>query len=302
MNAKKTLKAMTQAMAVAGLVAAGTGSPAMAGDSSMFDIGVGAGAAYLGDDVPLEALFRVDLVVRGNSTFDSKFVIMRTDGEMTVGTEGVRYVDLNFDVAEWKVGAPDMWGSFTAVGVDVERNVPLNQDLSVRVSFLGLKGKIDFNPGDDAVVYVKGAADLLALGYMSSHYENSAASGYNTAFDLELGVKILKKVRISVGEDFQALLAKPRRVYSGYGCDTDVYYDDYGSYTYTECGDQYETVYDERRTVSNTRLSVVADITKNLQFFGRANYLIYSVRDNTGDNPNTTDSGFQFFLGLNGKF
>ena len=302
MTAKKTLMTMTQAIAAAALVAAGSGSLATAGDRSMFDIGVGAGAAYLGDEIPLEALFRVDLVVRGSSTFDSKFVIMRTDGEMTLGSEGVRYVDLNFDLAEWKVGAPDMWGSFTAVGVDVERNVPLNQELSVRVSFLGLKGKIDFNPGDDAVVYVKGAADLLALGYMSSHYENSTSSGYTTAFDLELGVKILKKVRISVGEDFQALLAKPRQVYAGYGCDTDVYYDDYGSYSYTECGDQYETVYDEKRIVSNTRLSVVADITKNLQIFGRANYLIYSVRDNAGDNPNTTDSGFQFFLGLNGKF
>ena len=273
-----------------------------AADNSMFDIGVGAGVAQLGDSVPLEALFRVDLVARGGNAFDSRFVIVRTNGEMTAGTEGVRYVDFSFDLAEWKVGSPEMWGSATAIAVDVQRNIPINQELNVRVSFLGLKGKIDFNPGDDAVVYVKGAADLLAMGYMSSAYEKSDASGYSSGFDVELGVKILKKVRIAIGEDFQALLAKPRKVYSGYGCDSTTYYDDYGSYTTTSCGDQYDTVYDETRTLSNARLSIVADLTKNLQLFGRGNYVVYSVRDDSGEHPNTTDSGFQFFLGVSGKF
>ncbi len=278
------------------------GGSARAADDSMFNIGVGAGVAQLGDSIPLEALFRVDLVARGGNSFDSRFVIVRTSGEMTAGTEGVRYVDFSFDLAEWKAGASDMWGSVTAIGVDVQRNVPINQELNVRVSFLGLKGKIDFNPGDDAVVYVKGAADLLAMGYMSSAYDRSEASGYSSGFDVELGVKILKKIRIALGEDFQALLAKPRRVYAGYGCDSNTYYDDYGSYTTTSCGDQYDTVYDEARTLSSTRLSVVADLTQNLQLFGRANYVVYSVRDDSGENPNTTDSGFQFFLGVNGKF
>jgi hypothetical protein len=269
---------------------------------SIFDVGVGVGAANLGDQVPVEAIFRADLVATGGRVLGSRFVVVRTNGEFTLGEEGVRYVDFNFDLAEWQMGSPDAWGSLTAVSLDVDRNIPLNQDLAVRLSFLGLKGKVDFNPGDDVEVYIKGAADILALGYMSSAYEESRASGYNTGFDLELGVRILKKVRIAIGQEFQALFSKPRSVYAGIECSTNTYYDEYGSYSYTKCGDAYRSVFDEVRMVSNTRLSILADLTRNLQLFGRANYIIYSVRDDTGMNPNTTDSGFQFFLGLNAKF
>jgi len=241
-------------------------------------------------------------VTSAGRSLGQQFVLVRTNGEFTVGTEGVRYVDFNFDLAEWRAGSPEAWGSVTAVGVDVNRNIPVNQELSVRLSFLGLKGKVDINPGDDAVLYIKGAADLLAFGYMSSAFEQSRSDGYSSGFDLELGVRILKKVRISVGEDFQALLAKPRQVYAGIACNTDTYYDDYGSVSYTQCGDDYDTVYDELRIASSTRLSIVADLNRHLQLFGRANYVVYSVTDDTGVNPNTRDSAFQFFLGLTGKF
>jgi hypothetical protein len=293
---KQTLT--TLAVTAAAILASGGTAQA----DSIFDIGAGVGAAHLGDATPLEAIFQVDLVAHGGRVFGTRFVVVRTDGEFTVGEHGVRYVDLDFDVAEWRVGSPQAWGSLTAVGVDVNRNIPLNQELAVRLSFLGLKGKYDINPGDDAVVYIKGAADLLAFGYMSSAFEQSRADGYSTGFDLELGVRILKKVRIAAGQDFQALFSKPRSVYAGYECSTDTYYDEFGSVSYTNCGEDYDTVYDEVRMLSNTRLSVVADLHKHLQLFGRANYVVYSVRDDTGVNPNTTDSGFQFFLGLNARF
>lgn len=288
-------------MAVLTLI--GSANSALA-SSGYFDppsmIEVGGGAGYLGNNTekPIEAVFRVEAVAADGVTAYQDVILARISGLASAGLNGVSYIDFHLESIGWQAGDSETFGAITFLNLDLQRNIPIGQALSLRVTFLGVRGELSEQISDKVIFSLKGAIDMLGVGY-TRRTDGEGLVGLGTGLSGEIGFKFFERFRIAIGEEFGMVNGKPETYFTGYTvCDT--YYDDWG-YSRTYCHDETATRFRDNRFTSNTYLSLAASITENISVFGQASYNLYVVSDDTGDTRNSSKGTWQFFMGVAGR-
>ncbi|MCC7440544.1 MAG: hypothetical protein IT285_02860 [Bdellovibrionales bacterium] len=290
--------ALCSAFALAALVAAPAQANFLIDEPSMIE--VGAGTAFLGNDGVVEALVSVEAMAATATGPNTAYVIVRLGGDAAIGSEGLTYLDMEFEALGWQAGNQDNFVRASILGLDIQRNLAVNNDLSARFTLLALRGAFTTEVSEDVKVFLRGALDVLSLSYTKRVSDGQDLFGYGFGLEGEVGVELFDRVRITLGEKLGGTLGSPESVYVGVSCDT--YSDGYGGY-YTSCRDDYATRWNDVRVSSSTYLEILGRITENLSAFGRAAYNLYSVNDRSGSGlAPSFDSEFQFMLGVKYRF
>jgi len=270
-------------------------------------IEVGGGAAHLGDSTSIEALIRVRAEIGSDTSFISgdRFILVRVNADGTVGLDGVRFIDIDFETLgyEWKGHNEFTMAGLSVINGSLDRNLPINNAMTVSLNFLGIKGGFGGHLTPEIEGYLRGAINLLGIAYSERLADGQANTGSSSGLQIEAGLQILKKFRIAIGHEVKSVNNDPFTYETGgYSCDTYYSDNDYYSSSYTSCSPDTNTVYLERRVLNDTSLTLVAELTRNLQLFGEVHYNIYSVISDTGEFNSTRDSALQLFLGVAGRF
>jgi len=269
----------------------------------MIEVGVGA-AVVENSSNPIDALFRIRAL---GATGDRRelFVIVRVNGDVSVGQVGARYVDFEFDAIgyESREFRGLSWG-FDGISADISRNIPMNEELTVEIALLGVHGKIRGEVSRNVDLYLQAAADLLSLGWSQRATDDALVGGYTPNVKLEFGGVIAKRVRISISEKFSQVLDNPVSYETGgVNCTTYTDYDSYGNaYSYTDCDPETVTEYRTQVTKSKTTLGIVARLTRNVSLFAQGNFEVYAISDDTNEITDSASMGFQFLTGVSGRF
>lgn len=237
---------------------------------SMIEIGA---APVSGLTQPIEALFRVNLVA-GDQGYGRDFVILaKISADGTWNGQENSYIDMQFEALGWQSDMKDTYIGVTLVSGDIQRNVQIGNDLTARISFLGVRGSVGGDISRNASVYLKGAADLIGIGMTRRSFDKAQYSGAGSGFNGEFGIKFFDHVRIAVGQDVGFTGGGSQTSLVGYTCET--YYDSYG-YSYQDCYNDYETTYSKSGLTSKSYVDLVIDLTQNLKLFGQASYNVYA--------------------------
>lgn len=280
------------------------GSATQALGAGSFDhpsmIEVGGGVGHLGDtENPVEAVFKVEAVAASGVSAYQDFIVARISGLASAGIEGVSYIDFHMESLGWQWGDSEAFTALTFLNFDVQRNVPINNDVTLRVTFVGVRGEIDTDLSDEVAFSLKGAIDLIGIGF-TRRTDTASLVGSAMGASGEVGFKFFDRFRIALGEKFGMTSGKPETYYTGYVVCED-YYDDYG-YVDSYCYDETETRFRDNRLTSNTYVALTASLTENISVFGQASYNVYVVNDSTGETVNSSDGAWQFFMGVSGQF
>ncbi|MBI2606170.1 MAG: hypothetical protein HYW49_08835 [Deltaproteobacteria bacterium] len=279
-------------------------------DDNMIQIGGGA----MNGPKAIEALFRVNgsskIPLDGDNDAPY-FIVARINMDMTAGSGGVPFIDLQFDGIGYETGNDDMFSknfvSFSLLNLDLQKDLAINNELSYRISFIGIKAGAEGYLSEDAKIAIKGALDLLGFALSERASDGSrtdGAGGYGLSG--EIGFKFFEKYHVAFGEKFGATFSDGIQYVDGIECHTS--YNHYGNgysgygYSSTYCKDRIVTDYRQHRYTSRTYLNLAADLTKNLQAFGQVSYNVYKVRDRTGKVAASTNSALAFKLGVAYKF
>lgn len=279
-------------------------------DDNMIQIGGGA----MSSPKSIEALFRVNGSSKISLDGDNDspyFVVARINMDMTAGSGGVPFIDLQFDGIGYETGNEDMFSknfvSFSLLNLNLQKDLAINNELSYRITFLGIKAGAEGYLSEDVKIAVKGALDLLGFALSERASDGSrtdGAGGYGLSG--EVGFTFLEKYHVAFGEKFGATFSDGIKYVDGIECHTsyDHYGNGYSSYGYssTYCKDRVVTDYRQHRYTSRTYLNLAADLTKNLQAFGQVSYNVYKVKDRTAKVAASTDSALEFKLGVAYKF
>ncbi|HTL13175.1 MAG TPA: hypothetical protein VL588_11845 [Bdellovibrionota bacterium] len=264
---------------------------------NMIEVGAGAAASTQGS---IEALFRVNAQGAVDQGGGQSFILAKITGDAAFGSDGLTYVDMEFESLGWHWGDQNDYVDAHVLGVNVQRNVNINNDVTARFTLLGLRGGFSDQLSPDVKLILDGAIDLLSLSYTKRVSDGADLLGWGAGLQGEAGVELFDRVRITLGEKLGTTLGSPEQVYAGVRCDT--YGDGYNATTI--CQDDYVTKWNDVRVNSSTYLSIIGQLTKSLSLFGRASYNLYSVSDQTAGSgtPPSTNGEFQFVLGATYKF
>jgi hypothetical protein len=296
----ETMKYQTLIIATALSVIEIFGSPSL--QASVIDppamIEVGAGAAFT-DGQPLEALFQIKAIGGEYLGDGAYFILAKISGDVTFGASEASYLDFQFEALGYQHSWENLALGVNLIGADIQRDVQINNQLTYRITFLGLRGQAGAEINENATLYLKGAADLIGISVSRSTDVTPNPSGNGSGFAGEIGFKLFNRVRIAIGEKAGYAHGNPVTENVGYTCDS--YWDDWG-YSYQQCSDDYETHYKNKAFTSNSYLSLVVDLTENLSLFGKASYNLYAFEDTNGQSSNASNGALRFMLGVGGKF
>jgi len=272
--------------------------------SSIFELGVG--GAQLSGARGLELLFEIKGTVSGSNDSQSlnRYVIAKLDGGVIVGqgfTE-LPYVDIQLDLFSDQVGSGDFnnnsWTAVAILGVDLKRDITIDNGLTVRMSFLGVRGGIEGQINESTKIFAKGALDFLAISASNRLSDDSLAVGAGGGFKGEIGAEFLGKIRIILGQDLGVTYANPETMsYRRCGLVYNEYYGFYENVCYRETS----TIYRHSRWTSNTFLRLMADLHQNFAVFGQIGYSAYIVSDDYNLVPSSSDGQWQFRFGVSAK-
>ena len=94
-------------------------------------------------------------------------------------------------------------------------------------------------------------------------------------------------------------MSKPYTYNNGtYNCNT---YSN-GYYVSSSCYPSSSTSFLERRTLGSLYMNLTAELYKDIQLFGSAQYNVYSAASDIGGFVGSTDGAFQFMFGVSGGF
>jgi hypothetical protein len=266
------------------------------GSKNMIEIG---GGAFLGTGEPVEALIRVDFFNGSTLASDSQFVLARVSGDVVVGANGVSYVDVALDSLGFQRydDSDDRYllmGSFSLLNVDIERNIAIDNEVTLRVTLVGLRGEIDLNANEDLKVIFKGAVDLVGLGYTQRLSDGASLLGLGGGATLEAGLQIQDRYRVAIGVKDTEILGKSRQVPDGMDCYDYELWD--GSYR-TRCRDTFHTIYDDQRGPSRLYATLEASISDDFKVFAQGACQVYSVVDRSDEVQGSREHQWQLVLG-----
>lgn len=281
---------------------------------SLIEIGAGV-AAPSGVPSELEALFHVELVAGSSVPRNAYFIWARINADASFapsaldaltsqgGTLAPSYVDFRFETLTYQKGFSEKYWSVSLATAELTRNVALQNDLSARVTFVGVRGSGGAEFSEKISFFIRGALDLIGLGLSRQGATDPAPGskdvGPTMGFSAEAGVRLFKRVRISLGGDIDALWADPVREVVGRKCD--FFYDEWG-YEVRECYDKFETNYQKRHLYTSAHAKFAVELGKSLGLFGKASYQIYSVDDRDQPGQSSSESGLIFLMGVSGRW
>jgi hypothetical protein len=252
-------------------------------------IEVGGGAAALGNG-GIEALFRVNAVGATPTGGQSHFIWARISADFAGTENGISYIDMQFETLGFQYGTREANWAWSAVQLDLQRNLAIGNAMQLKVALIGLRGEIGGEVAPELEMYLKAAIDLIAVGYSRRASDGAESVGWGQGLSLELGFKMYDRVRIAIGEKLNMNLAKPFQSGTRTTCD------DWG------CDSRPIIDYQDSRFTSNTYLSVIGDITRNFSAFAQAGINVYVVNDSTGETVNSSQAGFQLLFGIAGRY
>lgn len=309
-SVRKLLGVTTLSLAVLSLGSFAFAQTAGLDDDNMIQIGGGA----MSSPKSIEALFRVNGSAKISLDGDDDapyFIVARINMDMTAGNGGVPFIDLQFESIGYEMGDDDMFSknfvSFSLLNLNLQKDLAINNELSYRITFLGIKAGAEGYLSEDVKIAVKGALDLLGFALSERASDGSrtdGAGGYGLSG--EIGFTFLERYHVAFGEKFGATFSDGISYVNGVECDT-YYHNNYGNgygygYSSTYCHDRVVTDYRQHRYTSRTYLNLAADLAKNLQAFGQVSYNVYKVKDRTGKVAASTDSALELKLGVAYKF
>jgi hypothetical protein len=269
--------------------------------SNMIEIGAGLGS--MGNDAPIEALFKVELLsaIGTVNASEPMYILAQIQGSGTTDLNGLNYADFSFKTFGYRQGQGE-GKSFIQLNVlesSLQRNVALNQGLMARISFLGVALNISTSnwkvPTDQVEAYVQLAGSILGIGYAERFSDSVSTRGLSPEAQLEIGAILQKKFRVSLGSRFTSVLNDHYRRYNGdFTCTP-------GAYP-TGCLPGSYSGYATQHRSSQYYLNAVAELTETLSLFGSAQYNIYEARSDEGDFNSSNTGMFQLLMGVNVSF
>ncbi|MGK5089432.1 hypothetical protein WDW86_17925 [Bdellovibrionota bacterium FG-2] len=197
---------------------------------------------------------------------------------------------------------------FTLGGLDIPRNIPMGNNLMMRVTVLGVLGNFSKDVFQNFKFFLNGSIDMMAIGFHK--VANEIKSGVGMGGQFEVGAVIAKYFRIVFGEKLDMVESVDSSRYVDTTCDSvyvDSYIDEYGyeegGYWTESCTDNYKTVTGDLSFQSKTYLDLTYDISKNFAVFASPNFVVY-MRDTTREEVTFTDKSlaFQVLFGVSGKW
>ena len=266
-------------------------------------IEIGAGAASLGNSSPIEGLFRVDLGVNtAGLSEQSMLIIARVKGSVATDLNQVSYMDFNFETLAYQQGVEDHYVKIQFLGGDLQRNLAINNKLTARITFLGLAvNNSAALKADELEFYFRLAASLIGLGYTERLSDGLNDLGYSPDLNIESGLRINKKYRVSIGAQLASILTKPYRFNDGtFNCTSFGQGPGGGTGAFgSTCNPEASGSFLESRYLARFYMNAIAEFTETLSLFGSAQYNIYSAQSDTNGFERSSDGALQLILGLN---
>ncbi len=269
-------------------------------------IEVGIGAAAIQGDAPVEVLLKVE--IPGVTASGGAVVLARFKGSasfLDAGNIG-DYLDIHFEPLALGMTDKELGLWVTFLDFDLQRNIPLGNDLMCRVSVLGGRANYNKAVSENFKFFINAAFDMIGLGLhkVGNEYKGQGGMGAN----VEFGAIIAKDFRIVLGEKIDAIQNVDKSRVTGQTCtDTPMtsYVDSSGKphYSTGSCTDTHATVDGDSSYQFKTSLDLVYDLSKNLSVFASPNFVVY-VRDTFRDEVKTTESNsaFQVMFGVSAKW
>jgi len=279
----------------------------MASEGPMVE--VGGGVTFFGDEKPVEALLRVEFA--GIEVGDA-LVIARISATGGGAHEAISHLDVQFDLLQIRDSSSEVWNGmdithngWIAVGaIDIQKNIQVGNDYLARVTVLGVRGESVLEASDKVEIFVKGAVDILGIGF--SKFRGTAKTGLTYGGLAELGAVIAKKFRVAVGEKLDFFASVKDQRFVGYYCHEEYIpgWCDYESgycqpgYWITDCDSASVVVNGDESVLSKTYLDLAYDLNDYIKLFGSASFVVYStdvINDEVHDQE--TNTGFEVLFG-----
>lgn len=270
--------------------------------TSMIEVGVG--GAALGNSTPVEALLRVDF---DGFKAGTVLVLAKFSGAIAGNPDGVNYIDIQFDLANFNTGWLNDSFAFNVGSVDLQRNVAVGNNINARVSLAGIRAEGVAIDSKEVKLLLRGALDLFALGFQQNRDGDTLVSAGAFGLGGAVEMRVLNRFRVVLGERLGVVNdVREMRSTGSYDCHTDYedwdgdgFYDDVD----THCQENYKAVNADRTLTSKTSLDLIYDITRNLSVFGRGELNVYQMTAIRDEVPSSeSDSALQFMFGVSGRF
>lgn len=291
-------------------------------DSQENTLQIGAGA--LQNDKTMEALIQVKTNFVIDSGANSYFVLIRMNADGSIAKNEFNYIDFEMRALGFGGQVSDDLGIFkaylegTLLNYHYQRNIQIDMEKMYTLNLLGIRfgGEVKFT--ENIKLLAETALDFAGVALSSQRASDLAkmtSSGLNTtsAFRAELSLLLYNRFKLTAGVKAQSISANGytydtgrdicNTVEDGYG-----WTDDDGDYhwiktgEHTECHDEILTHYQEFWDSKTTYFSFMAQITKRLSLFGKAQYSIFKMSDETGSFSSGNTGKWSYMFGAVYKF
>ncbi|MDH4467189.1 MAG: hypothetical protein QE271_03955 [Bacteriovoracaceae bacterium] len=276
----------------------------------------------IGGGVVKTDLVEMLVKIEANSTITpdgdggSYYVLVRFKGDAAINFQtSPAYVDIsaNFLGFGYDTGPNSVlrgYGDITFLNFNYARNLSLNESYHYNLSLIGLRAGVLANLSEDQVQFFAEASfDFVGLAFDAKRASDGVAlspssfgtrSSYVAAF--ETGVNLFKrKVRLAIGGQVFSTSALGDTYYDGtFTCTTYTYFDDITGQYYDaqDCQENTSTYYAERWTTKKFYVDLTVRLSKALRVFGRAGVQVFSLEDDTGYFPNSTNHAWMYQVGV----
>ncbi|MFZ4715759.1 MAG: hypothetical protein ACOYL6_18695 [Bacteriovoracaceae bacterium] len=300
-----------------GVLFLSTGAFAQATDGNLIEIGAGGTSA---NDGTIEALIQVKGNLIHQYSKNGYFIIVRIKADGSISGKDFSYVDMEMHAlgvgGQWEddLGVFSGFVEGSLLNINYQRNLALDMDHMMTLNLVGLRIGASVQITDNIKIMAEASMDLASVALSSkrsSDLMSMTKAGLNDGehFKAELAVILAKKIKIAVGVSSQNISANGyeyktgtqtcNEVSEGYWS-TDYYGNDQWVSTgsHTECTDDTATNYQESWKSRSTYVMVMAQLTKHLSIFAKANYSVFEMTDETLVMANSQAQGWRFMFGV----
>lgn len=257
----------------------------------------------------VDLLFRVEntSTIGEQSHANDFFVAVSVKGDAAFGSNKFTYLDFSFQTllgGDIEGDQGRIYLGYTPVSATYEKNLYNDLDYITKVSFVGFKVGGQVNVGDEKALqlFAQASIDLFGFYDVKRRQDGAALSParfgdrYREGANVQVGAEWNHKIRVTLGADFQTIgaVGVPDGTES-----CNIYYDDYG-YPYELCTEV--TSYLERWQRNKFFVETSVNLNRSLSVFGRASYGVFSLTDDTGYFPNSSDKKWNFEVGAKYRF
>ncbi len=281
---------------------------------NMIEIGTGIRNVKYDGNSFVDVLLKVD--GRALKEFDNQayFVVARIRSDVAFNKNLLTYADIELNTLGVSLGCevandPECIGFISAslLNLNVSRNVDIDSALDLRFSLVGIKAGIGTQITDEVKAFVNMGFDVSALAISQRFSDMYAVKGKGYGVTAEVGVQVKDKLRVALTGSISEVRSGKDEFDNSYGgtCNQQEgsFTDELGNYYYyphnhiTCQSDGMVTFFTQTRYNAKAALSIMYNVTKNVQLFGKAGVNVYRISDmEMGED--TTNKAFQLLVGM----